>query len=91
MPGGSTKQVAAKMSGKPFKLNTMDITKAVGKIAKPFYDKHIAKLLTEAWKLLVEHYPKMTERMLSAVPRCYSLEGTGFTKVTVAHNSPVRG
>ena len=54
-----------------------------------FYRAHVADLLPAAWKLLVEHFPKLTDKMLAAVPKRYRMEGTGFTKATVAWNNPV--
>ena len=50
----------------------------------------VADLLTAAWKVMVERYPKMCDAMLKAVPQEYRLSDTGFTKVTVSINNPVR-
>ena len=74
--GNSEKQHAARIALQPFKLNAWEHPDG-----KAFYEDHLADVLPAAWKLLVEHYPKMTDAMLRAVPRRYRLEGTGFTKV----------
>ena len=40
------------------------------------------------WDALVAKFPGTCKAMLDAVPPTYRLEGTGFTKVTIAINNP---
>jgi len=68
---------------KPYKLNAWE-----HKDGKAFYDTHVADLLPAAWRVMVERYPTLCDQMLAAVPKRYQMEGTGFTKVTVAWNNP---
>ena len=83
MPGGAEKQKEARSTGEAFKLNAWEHEKGAA-----FYNKHLRNLLPHAWRVLVERYPVLTDKMLAALPRRYRLEGTGFSKCTVALNNP---
>ena len=83
MPGGSSKQKAAREVRKPFRLKAWECG-----VGKEFYEQHIEPWLPEAWRLLEEHYPQTCREMLAAVPVAYRLAGTAFTKVTAALNNP---
>ena len=83
MPGGSTIQLEARKQGKPYPLHAW--TCGVG---SAFYEASILPWLKDAWRALEEHFPETCKEMLDAVPPEYRLEGTAFTKVTVALNNP---
>ena len=53
-----------------------------------FYKTHVASFLSLAWRHVQVRYPRASAEMLAAVPAEYRLEGTGFTKVTLAVNNP---
>ena len=83
--GSAPKQLQAQSQNKGFKLNAWE-----HKGGRAFYKKHMSDLLPAAWKVMVERYPKMCDAMLKALPPEYRLQGTGFSKVTIAINNPVR-
>jgi hypothetical protein len=83
MPGGSEKQMAGRELGEAFRLTAWESREGAR-----FYDEHVAPLLPAAWQALVSRYPRMCDQMLAAVPERYRLNGTAFTKVTLAINNP---
>lgn len=77
MPGGSSKQQAAREAGLPFAL-----TAWTSDVGRAFYEAHIEPLLPAAWRALERRFPRTCREMLDAVPLAYRLLGTAFTKVS---------
>ena len=83
MPGGSNKQRSARALRRPFRLSAWEST--AGSI---FFDAHVRLFLRVAWSEAWHQFPSACSAMLAATPEAYRLEGTGFTKVTLAINNP---
>ena len=86
MDGGSDIQKKAKKEKLAFRLAAWD-----DKDGRRFYDDFLAGpegLIRKSWKELMRENPNKAKEMLAQVPDRYRLEGTGFTKITVALNNP---
>ena len=82
MAGGAEKQEAARLEGKPFKLNAWEIPQG-----RKFYEKHLAPRLPGWFQCVEDRFPALSKEMRRRVPQEYWLSGTPFTKITVAINN----
>ena len=55
-----------------------------------FYEKYVKPQVKAAWADVEAKDPASAKLMLADLPQKYRLEGTGFSKVTVALNNPTR-
>lgn len=85
--GGAEVQRASHLNGgAPYTL--VASAKPTSKMKKVI--KATKPLIKLMWEAVVEHYPLVAEEMLRAVPEKYRVEGTGFTKVTMALKNPTQ-
>jgi hypothetical protein len=82
MSGGAEKQEAARLEGKPFKLNAWEIPQG-----REFYKNHLAPRLPGWFQCVEDRFPALSKEMRRRVPQEYWLAGTPFTKITVAINN----
>lgn len=82
-PGGSKKQRAALAAGVAYKVTAW--TCAAG---RNFYNMYLRPLVRKAWAACMDEDEAVCRATLAAVPPKYRLEGTGFSKVTIATDNP---